>query len=240
MTRALPCPLISFAALDTCPMPFPAPCVRRLTITGVLLSAMSLAGCGPRESDPQPSPASETEMPSMHGPDPRHDVVAPPVHDGPPVNPDVIYIPTPQPVVDAMLELANVGPGDVLYDLGSGDGRIPISAAQQHGIAAIGIDIDSVRIAQANANAQAAGVAHRATFVEGDMFDAFIGDATVVTLYLLQRLNVELRPKLLRELRPGTRIVSHAFDMADTWPPEQTVQVHGATLYLWTVPEPSP
>lgn len=152
-------------------------------------------------------------------------------------SPDVIYVPTPQPVVDAMLELARVGPDDILYDLGSGDGRIPVTAAKEFGIRAVGIDINPARIQEANANAEEAGVTDRVTFIEGDLFEANISEATVVTLYLLQSLNVRLRPKLLSELRPGTRIVSHAFDMANAWEPEETREVDGATIYLWTVPE---
>ena len=152
-------------------------------------------------------------------------------------DPDVIYVPTPQPVVEAMLDLAQVGPDDVLYDLGSGDGRIPVTAAKEFGIRAVGIDINPVRIREANANAEEAGVTDRVTFIEGDLFEANISEASVVTLYLLRSLNVKLRPKLLSELRPGTRIVSHAFDMADEWEPEETLQVDGSTIYLWTVPE---
>ena len=159
--------------------------------------------------------------------------------DAPPParTPDVIYVPTPEPVVDAMLEMANVGPGDVLYDLGSGDGRIPITAAKRFGIRAVGIDINPVRIMEANANAEEAGVTDKVTFIEGDMFDAWISDASVVTLYLLQSLNVKLRPKLLSELKPGARIVSHSFDMANEWEPEETREVDGSMIYLWTVPE---
>ena len=159
--------------------------------------------------------------------------------DAPPParSPDVIYVPTPQPVVDAMLELAEVGPDDILYDLGSGDGRIPVTAAKEFGIRAVGIDINPARILEANANAEEAGVTDKVTFIEGDLFEANISEATVVTLYLLQSLNVKLRPKLLSELRPGTRIVSHAFDMANEWEPEETREVDGAMIYLWTVPE---
>lgn len=155
----------------------------------------------------------------------------------PPRQPDVIYVPTPQPVVDAMLALAEVGPDDVLYDLGSGDGRIPVTAAREHGIRAVGIDINPARIAEANQNAEQAGVTDLVTFREEDLFEADISEATVVTLYLLQSLNVKLRPKLLSELRPGTRIVSHAFDMANEWAPERTETVDNSTIYLWTVPE---
>lgn len=153
----------------------------------------------------------------------------------PPRTPDVIYVPTPQPVVDAMLKMANVRKGDVLYDLGSGDGRIPITAARKFGVRAIGIDIDPERIAEANANAQQAGVTDLVTFRNGDLFAADFSEASVVTLYLLDSLNEKLRPKLLRELKPGTRIVSHAFRMGD-WEPEQTQEVDGRMIYFWTVP----
>ncbi|PJJ99228.1 SAM-dependent methyltransferase [Lysobacteraceae bacterium NML91-0213] len=152
--------------------------------------------------------------------------------------PDVIYVPTPQPVVDAMLELAGVNSSDVLYDLGSGDGRIPVTAAQKHGIRAVGIDINPVRIREARANAEKAGVTGLVEFREEDLFETDISEATVVTLYLLQSLNVRLRPKLLSELKPGTRIVSHAFDMANEWEPEETRAVGDSSMiYLWTVPE---
>ncbi|ASR45100.1 RNA methyltransferase [Xanthomonas citri pv. mangiferaeindicae] len=167
------------------------------------------------------------------GPDSPFAEGAPP----PSREPDVIYVPTPEPVVDAMLNLAKVGPGDVLYDLGSGDGRIPIAAAQRFGVRAVGIDINPVRVREANANAEAAGVTNLVTFKEADLFQEDISEASVVTLYLLQSLNVKLRPKLLAELKPGTRIVSHAFDMADQWTPEATQEVDGTRIYLWTVPE---
>ena len=149
--------------------------------------------------------------------------------------PDVVYVPTPQPVVDAMLKLANVKKGDVLYDLGSGDGRIPITAAKRFGVRAIGIDIDPERIAEAKENAKKAGITNLVTFRNADLFTSNISEASVVTLYLLDTLNLKLRPKLLRELKPGTRIVSHAFTMGD-WEPQQTQEVDGRMIYFWTVP----
>ena len=149
--------------------------------------------------------------------------------------PDVIYVPTPQPVVEAMLAMAAVKPGDVLYDLGSGDGRIPITAARRYGVRGTGIDIDPARFQEANRNASEAGVAGLVTFKQQDLFESDFSEASVVTLYLLDTLNERLRPKLLRELRPGTRIVSHAFRMGP-WQPERTQQVDGRTIYLWTVP----
>jgi tRNA G37 N-methylase Trm5 len=149
--------------------------------------------------------------------------------------PDVIYVPTPQEVVDRMLEVASVGKGDVLYDLGSGDGRIPVTAAKKFGIRAVGIDIDPERIKEANANAKKNGVEKLVKFRNEDLFRADFREATVVTLYLLPDLNVKLRPKLWRELKPGTRIVSHQFDMGD-WKPEKTIDLNGRTIYFWTVP----
>lgn len=150
--------------------------------------------------------------------------------------PDVVYVPTPQPVVDAMLNMADVGPGDVLYDLGSGDGRIPVTAAKRFGIRAVGIDINPDRVAEARANAEEAGVADKVTFIQGDLFEEDFSDATVVTLYLLESLNLKLRPRLLNELKPGTRVVSHAFSMGD-WPAEQMQEIDNNTIYMWTIPE---
>ena len=152
--------------------------------------------------------------------------------------PDVVFVPTPQEVVDAMLEVAGVGKGDVLYDLGSGDGRIPITAARKHGIArGVGIDINPERIREANENRKRAGVGERVRFINADLFETDLGDATVVTLYLLPELNLKLLPKLLKEVRPGTRVVSHAFDMG-TWKPEQALDVGGRAVYFWTSPAP--
>jgi len=150
-------------------------------------------------------------------------------------NPDVIYVPTPQEVVEKMLEVANVKKGDVLYDLGSGDGRIPVTAAKKFGIRAVGIDIDPERIREANENAKKNGVEGLVKFRNEDLFRADFREASVVTLYLLPDLNVKLRPKLWRELKPGTRIVSHQFDMGD-WKPEKTIDLSGRTIYFWTVP----
>jgi ubiquinone/menaquinone biosynthesis C-methylase UbiE len=149
--------------------------------------------------------------------------------------PDVIYVPTPYEVVDEMLRLANVRKGDVLYDLGSGDGRIPVTAAKKFGIRAVGIDIDPQRIAEAKENARANGVAKLVEFRNEDLFKTRFSDATVVTLYLLPDLNVKLRPRLLAELKPGTRVVSHQFDMG-TWKPDRKVELNGRTIYLWTIP----
>lgn len=154
--------------------------------------------------------------------------------------PDVIYYPTPPETVAEMLRLANLKQGDLLYDLGSGDGRIPIAAAKQFGIRAVGIEIDPKLIKEAEANARSAGVDQLVRFRNEDMFRIDVSEANVVTLYLSEKLNVLLRPKLLRELRPGSRIISHDFRMGD-WKPDQTVRVPWGklyrTVYLWTVPK---
>ena len=149
--------------------------------------------------------------------------------------PDVVFVPTPNEVVDAMLKMAAVTKADTVYDLGCGDGRIVITAAQKYGARGVGIDIDPQRVSEANENVKKGKVADRVTIVRGDLFEADISPATVVTLYLLTALNLKLRPKLLKDLNPGTRVVSHAFDMGD-WQPERTERVEGRTIYLWTVP----
>ena len=152
--------------------------------------------------------------------------------------PDVVYVPTPQEVVDEMLALAKVTKDDVIYDLGSGDGRIPITAAQRFGTRGIGIDINPERIKEANANAQKAN--DRVKFLNQDLFKTDISEATVVTLYLLPTLNVKLRPQLFKQLKPGTRVVSHDFDMGD-WKPDKEVKTkEGSTIYLWTIPKQVP
>jgi SAM-dependent methyltransferase len=154
-----------------------------------------------------------------------------------PRRPDVIFVPTPEDVVDEMLKVANVTGKDVLYDLGSGDGRIPITAAKRFGTRGLGIDIDPDRIKEANENLRKAGVGDKVKFVQGDLFELDLSPATVITLYLLPALNLKLRPKLLK-LKPGTRIVSHDFDMGD-WKPEKHVKVGTRSVYFWTVPDPA-
>lgn len=162
-------------------------------------------------------------------------ILAPPASAQPARAPDVIFVPTPQELVDDMLCLAGVKKGDVLYDLGSGDGRIPITAARRYGVRAVGIDIDPDRIREANENARKAGVTKLVEFRNEDLFQANWKEATVITLYLLPDLNLKLRPRLLKELKPGTRIVSHQFDMGD-WKPDKKLEVNGRTVYLWTIP----
>jgi SAM-dependent methyltransferase len=153
--------------------------------------------------------------------------------------PDVQYVPTPNNVVAEMLRLTAVTKKDVVYDLGCGDGRLVIAAAKRYGARGVGIDIDPQRISESRANARQAGVTDRVQFLQQDLFETDIHEATVVTLYLLPKLNVQLRPKLLRDLRPGTRVVSHDFDMAE-WQPDQTVQVKGPSrqhsVYYWIIP----
>lgn len=151
-------------------------------------------------------------------------------------SPDVIFVPTPPAVVQAMLEVAKVTTDDIVYDLGSGDGRIPVAAVRDFGaLRATGIDIDPERIREANANAEAAGVTDRVRFLNQDLFETDISEATVVTLYLLPSLNLKLKPKLNAELKPGTRIVSHSFNMGNS-EPEQELEVGGRRVYFWTIP----
>jgi cyclopropane fatty-acyl-phospholipid synthase-like methyltransferase len=136
-----------------------------------------------------------------------------------------------------MLELAQVKKTDIVYDLGSGDGSILIMAAKKHGARGVGIEINHVLVQEARQNAQSAGVAHLVRFIEGDLFEADVREATVVTLFLLESLNERLRPKLISTLKPGSRIVSHEFGMG-TWRPEKTIEVIRRRVHLWTVPAP--
>ena len=149
--------------------------------------------------------------------------------------PDVRYVPSPDSVVDAMLELAQVTAADVVFDLGSGDGRIPIAAAKGYGAFGVGVEIDAKLNRDAADNAKKAGVTERVRFFTQDLFEADISQATVVTLFLLPRINQDLIPKLRQQLRPGTRIVSHQFDMGEQWPPEKSQDVNGLMIYLWTI-----
>jgi methylase of polypeptide subunit release factors len=151
---------------------------------------------------------------------------------------DVPYVPTPQTVVDKMLEMAEVKPGDVLLDLGSGDGRIPITAAKKYGIAATGVDLNPVRVMEANENAKRERLTDKVTFKEQDLFETDLSQANVITMYLLTRINLKLRPELMK-LKPGTRIVSHSFSMGD-WQPDKTVKVDGRSIYLWIIKENMP
>lgn len=147
---------------------------------------------------------------------------------------DVVYVPTQQAVVDAMLKLADVKKSDIVYDLGCGDGRMVITAAKNYGTVGKGIDIDPQRIKEANENAQNAGVTDKVEFILGNLFETDVREANVVTLYLLESLNLKLRPKLLEQLKPGSRVVSNTFNMGD-WVPDKVESVDGYTIYLWTI-----
>jgi SAM-dependent methyltransferase len=149
--------------------------------------------------------------------------------------PGVRYVPSPQSVVDAMLALARVTADDVVYDLGSGDGRIPITAAQRYGARGVGIEIEKRLVNESNANAVNAHVADRVTFIHGNLFEADLRPATVVALFLLPRMLDDLRPTLERDLRRGARVVTHGYDFGPAWPPEQTQDVSGLTIHLWTI-----
>jgi predicted RNA methylase len=160
--------------------------------------------------------------------------------------PDVPFVPTTDEAVQAMLKLAGVKKTDIVYDLGCGDGRIVIAAAKTYGAHGVGVDINPVRIGEAKENAKKAGVENLVRFEENDLFQADIHEASVVTLFLLSHINLKLRPKLLQDLRPGTRIVSNTFDMGD-WKAEKEITVGDSgeesylshRLFLWTVPKRS-
>ena len=189
------------------------PAAWRLAILCILVAASCLAGAGRA----QPVSSSATALRA----------------------PDVPYQPSSTEVVQAMLRLARVSAGDVVYDLGCGDGRIVIAAARDLGARGVCVDIDPRRIAEARENARRAGVAERIRFLNQDLFDTDIGEATAVMLFLWPDINLKLRPKLRRELKPGTRVVSHWHDM-DDWTPQQTVQVRSGgqlrPIHLWTIP----
>lgn len=189
--------------------------VRR--VNAILAGLLLVAGTAAAQAPSSPPQAAQTSQPALR-------------------KPDVFYLPTPQPVVDGMLQLAKVTDKDVVYDLGCGDGRIPITAAQKFGARGVGIDIDPKRIEEANENAKAAGVTDKVSFVNADLFESDISKATVVTLYLLPSLNEKLMPKLRADLKPGTRVVSHSFNMGATWPPDDQREVDGKTIYLWRIP----
>ncbi|TVP62012.1 MAG: class I SAM-dependent methyltransferase [Nodularia sp. (in: Bacteria)] len=200
-----------------------------LLATGVSLTSLGFVGCTQQEPNVE---AEAPETSTLAGQ--TETTTKPQERPG-----DVPYVPTPQAVVDAMLEVAKVGENDVLYDLGSGDGRIVTTAAQKYGTRGVGVEINPELVQEATVNAQEAGVSDRVQFVQQDLFKSDFSEATVVTLYLLPDINLKLRPQLLQQLKPGTRIVSHAFDMGE-WEPEQTLKVDGRTIYYWVVPEEVP
>lgn len=153
----------------------------------------------------------------------------------PPRGLDVPYEPSPQAVVESMLQLANVGSNDLLYDLGSGDGRIIITAARTRGASGVGIDLDPRRIAEAEGNARAAGVQDKVQFRLGNLYESDFSKADVVTLFLWPQVNRKLRPQLWRQLRPGTRVVSYLWDMGEEWPPDKTASINSKPVYLWVI-----
>jgi len=162
-------------------------------------------------------------------------ILRPAVHAVEALQLDVPYVPTPQAVVDRMLELAEIKPGDYLIDLGSGDGRIAITAAQRHKIKALGVDLDPERIREANENARQAGVTGQVEFRQQDLFDTSISEASVLTMYLLPVVNLKLRPRLLYELKPGARVVSHAFRLGE-WEADHFEEIEDSDIFLWIVP----
>ena len=153
---------------------------------------------------------------------------------GPLRAPDVMFVPTPQEVVDAMLRMADVTEADVVYDLGSGDGRIPITAAQTFGATGVGIELNPDLIREANENAARAGVGHKVRFLNQDLFETDLRPASVITLYLLREMNLKLMPRL-KQLKPGTRIVAHSFGMGSEWTPDKIEQVSGKSIFYWVV-----
>ncbi|NJK35224.1 MAG: class I SAM-dependent methyltransferase [Oscillatoriales cyanobacterium SM2_2_1] len=212
-----------------------------LLILLTMIGASAVIGCAPESTQTATadSKPATTETAAETVPEPVAQATP-----TPPRSPDVPYVPTPDVVVERMLKLAGVKKGDIHYDLGSGDGRIVITAVSKFGaLRGTGVEINPELVTQAQENAKKAGVGDRAKFVNQDLFQSDFSDATVVTLYLLPRINLKLRPQLLRQLKPGTRIVSHDFDM-DDWKPDKVEVVQGPqrehTLYLWVVPKKVP
>jgi SAM-dependent methyltransferase len=220
----------------------------RLTLVGAAVLAALLPDPSAGAASPGPAQAP-SERPLQQPPLLRPPLVLPPAPQLPPTPPvgepsgpqqgqpgkDVIWLPTPEALVERMLAMAQVGPRDVLYDLGSGDGRLVIAAARR-GARSVGVEFNPELVAFSEGRARQEGVAGKARFVKGDIFETDFSEATVVTLYLLPALNMRLRPKLL-EMKPGTRVVSHAFGMED-WAPDESSRAAGRTAHLWIVPAP--
>lgn len=209
-----------------------SPRTRATTLSVLLLFGMTLlAGCAQEQGSTTSNGDADSAEVTVSEPSPisGDDTLAA----------DVPFVESPQSVVNKMLEIAEVTENDVLYDLGSGDGRIPITAAEQYGARGVGIELKPHLVEKARKNAEQAGVSDLVEFRQGDLFEADISEATVVSMYLLPSVNLELRPKLFRELAPGTRVVSHDFDM-DEWEPDTTWESGGETVYLWTIPEEPP
>ncbi len=193
---------------------------RAVFLGGAAILIILVMAYGFRRADPPPAPPADFN--------PANFVAGRPKLDAP-------YVATRYEVVDAMLAMADIGPGDFVVDLGSGDGRILIAAARSHGARGLGVDIDPARIRESTANARAAGVSHRVNFERQDLFETEIRDADVVTLYLLPEINLQLRPRILAEMRPGARVVSNMYDMGD-WRPDRRQRLGEATIYMWIVP----
>jgi SAM-dependent methyltransferase len=207
-----------------------SPLAPRLPLVCALLVAgiLPLAGCA------QDQDTSETQTPEIQSATPSQTTVGDTAVDA-----DVPYVATPQKTVEAMLELAQVTENDVVYDLGSGDGRIPIEAAKRYGARGVGIEIKPSLVDRARKNAKLSGVSDKVEFRQQDIFKTDVSEATVVTMYLFPEVNIKLRPKLFEQLEPGDRVVSHSFDMNE-WEPDSTVRVNNDVLYLWTIPEEPP
>ncbi len=193
---------------------------------------LPLAGCA---QNPDPSSTRGPNTSAVQGPAPA---TSPSIVDST-VDADVPFVVSPEKTVEGMLELAGVTESDTVYDLGSGDGRVPIAAAKQHGARGVGIEIKPDLVQRARKRAKLAGVSDRVEFRRQDLFEADFSDATVVTMYLFPEVNLRLRPMLFEQLDPGTRVVSHSFDM-NGWEPDSTVTVDGDVLYLWTIPDEIP
>jgi hypothetical protein len=203
---------------------------------GLILIALFFAAC---TSQPQ---QAGTNVANAENPATRAEAAPTATPEVSPTAPklDVPYVPTHQSIVDEMLRMAEVKADDILYDLGSGDGRIPITAAQRFGTRGVGIDLNPERIREANENAKKAGVTDKVRFIEGDIFKEDFSEATVLTLYLLPQVNLRLRPTIL-QMKPGTRVVSHNYHM-DDWEPEKTKEMKTPDgemhyIYFWRVPE---
>lgn len=193
---------------------------------------LPLSGCA---QDPDPPSTRDPDTSATQSPTPA---TSPSIVDST-VEADVPFVVSPEKTVEGMLELAGVTESDTVYDLGSGDGRISITAAKQHGARGVGIEIKPDLVQRARKRAKLAGVSDRVEFRRQDLFEADFSDATVVTMYLFPEVNLRLRPMLFEQLDPGTRVVSHSFDM-NGWAPDSTVSVDGDVLYLWTLPEEIP
>lgn len=209
--------------------------ITRSVLAAVLLGSTFVVGCEQEELRPPRENAADETITKLNLGD--SSVLLP--GSTPNVQADVPLIKTPNSIVDTMLMMANVTRDDVVYDLGSGDGRIPIRAARRYGARGVGVEINTSLVEKSRSKAEDAGVDDRVKIIEADLFKVDISEASVVTLYLHRTLNLELRPKLFRELEPGTRVVSHDFDMGE-WEPDTTIKSGDDVVYRWTIPEETP